>query len=360
MLLKKTLLVVVLGVAMFAMPGCMGGGGSDSASKGRFSFRSKNKNSAKPKKKSSKDGELGNLTPEASLKRDLALLEEQEKTQAKRVTDMRGDLAMGKTMVDKEEQKLAELRTQVSRYRDTMGGYGGEPAQNRQPRQDAGGYEMASRQGAGGGGPQSPYGRRAQMAPGEEMVYNGAGQPDIYAMAPSRGYENDNSQRNGYGNNQDGGYQQPPSPYYSAPAPVRQQAPGDVIDERYAEMGEYQPTSPYMGAAPMARRQQQQRPQQPQAYARQSPPPQMQVPVPPQQRQQPPRMQQPQTRQQAPQQVQQQQQARKPQANIASPQPQGLRPTAQAKRSGENVAKQPVSYGDDEVFSPDMYLSGGR
>lgn len=138
--------VLIVGLSL-ASAGCFGRGGGDSASaspsKSRFGLRKKNTATAsksggraKGRTTTSRNSgsvamasaDLDGISPEGSMKRDLERLKERERKQEQTVAEMRNALAQGEQMVVKEEQKLHEIRGQVKEFELAMRRYDSGPS----------------------------------------------------------------------------------------------------------------------------------------------------------------------------------------------------------------------------------------
>lgn len=116
--LKITGLVVIAALCLVTM-GCGGGdgGGGRTSSRGRFGLKKKRNNDVAQRGKGR--GPVSNVdeySPEASMKRDRARLVESEKAQTRVVKDMRGNLDQRNAQYTKEEEKLQNMRTRIDTY----------------------------------------------------------------------------------------------------------------------------------------------------------------------------------------------------------------------------------------------------
>ena len=189
---------LILLSAALVVVGCGDAGGGRSAS----SRAGKSRNTAS--KGAGKQGDLDNLSPEMSMQRDLERLREREKSQAKVVKEMRGALSQGEGVVEKEEQKLTEIRGQIAEYDNTMRRYGtasaGAPARGGDRR-----AEVAA----------------ATMRTDDRNVSNTRGRNESHAVPASAARDGDgySAMRAGYTPGGSGGEEV----LYSAPtAPARQ------------------------------------------------------------------------------------------------------------------------------------------
>lgn len=67
------------------------------------------------------DAGYDSMTPENSMRRDLDLLRERERKQAQNLAAMRGELNENESLLKREENRLAETRTQIVRYEEALG-----------------------------------------------------------------------------------------------------------------------------------------------------------------------------------------------------------------------------------------------
>lgn len=138
--IRLCVLLLILALS-FAVCGCFGGGGGDSqaSSKRRFGLRKKS-DVAKSKKRGSKargGGDADEYSPEGSMERDLKQLQGMEQAQLKKIKSMQNDLSQGSDMVRREEEKLRDIRGKIQRYDTAMQRY--EMASRaRPPREDYG------------------------------------------------------------------------------------------------------------------------------------------------------------------------------------------------------------------------------
>lgn len=119
---KKLMALLVLTAMSLTFTGCMSSNKNDgpgrTASRGRFGLgRKKGPEMARANNKKRKDQDnLENLSPSASMERDLKQLREREKLQAKRIKEMRGQLDQGSDLVKREEEKLGDIRNRIQSY----------------------------------------------------------------------------------------------------------------------------------------------------------------------------------------------------------------------------------------------------
>lgn len=101
--MRPTALLLFFVCGSLLLAGCMGGGGGGREQASRAGGRN-----------------LDDLSPEASMRRDLDLLREEEQTQLRRLDDLRrrgderSDLAM------REEERLRDIRARMSRYAEAL------------------------------------------------------------------------------------------------------------------------------------------------------------------------------------------------------------------------------------------------
>ncbi|MDR0363053.1 MAG: hypothetical protein LBJ46_10285 [Planctomycetota bacterium] len=127
MTMRIVALAVILGVVLTA-PGCgLPERSRDTASgkRGLFQGRARKRGEAKlaeagPASKTESRNPGG---PEDSLRRDLQQLRAEEKTQTRRVNDLRSGLAEGETIISKEETRLADIRRNIRQYETALGDY---------------------------------------------------------------------------------------------------------------------------------------------------------------------------------------------------------------------------------------------
>lgn len=185
---KKTWVLTALALALPCLAGCLGGsdGASRSASRARAT-RGQKDTAAKsgksaPPRRNQKPEDLDNLSPEASMQRDLARLKEKERQQVKTVSEMRTALGQGQEIVMKEEKNLEELRGQISKYESAMRQYenvasAADTGRSADPRR--GSPAMASRY-------DSRQTRTSGPADGEVMLYDGRAEAPVAAATPPR------------------------------------------------------------------------------------------------------------------------------------------------------------------------------
>ncbi len=96
-------------------------GGRRTRAPARPSFSFGRKNDAVAQKNSDKNRqqanhELGNLSPETSMERDLKRLRASETAQLKRVEELRGNIDQRSDLIRREEEKLADLQKRIEDY----------------------------------------------------------------------------------------------------------------------------------------------------------------------------------------------------------------------------------------------------
>lgn len=142
-------LVVVLSGALAAC-GCFGGGdgGGRSARFGKKNGNMAQKNQKNQKKAGKKQQprknaapDYSDMTPELSMRQGYDALKETETRQVRIVSEMRQALAQGEEAIQIEERKLAQIRTKIADFEVAMGRYngpqgGGRPAGNRPARRN--------------------------------------------------------------------------------------------------------------------------------------------------------------------------------------------------------------------------------
>lgn len=235
----RTITVLLIMSAALTACGCFGGGDGNVSSRGsggnRFfkkkdgatASRSGGRGRKGAKNARANDGKIEDLSPENSMKRDLAVLRDRERAQVKVVKDMRGALVEGEDVVIREEQKLDEIRNQIARYDMAINDRGYAGARNAR-----GGRAAARPAPSGGnvmpasmytdednGGGRSRYADRHDPAPRRGRV-----EPASYRTgereerAPARGP----ARRPAYESNDDGPYSSrdrgAPSRYDSRPS----------------------------------------------------------------------------------------------------------------------------------------------
>lgn len=297
---RKIWFLTALSFPLLCVTGCMGDGGqSRSASRARTT-RGQKDVAAKPKKAAAperdrKKENLDDLSPEASMQRDLARLRERERQQAKAVGEMRNALNQGQDIVTKEEQNLRDLQGQISKYEMAMRRY-----ENVVPEaeQRGGSQAMASRRDNAQAG-------RSGSPDGEVMLYDGRAD-SRFAAGP--GASDPGPSRNAAPR---------PQPEYArtAPAaqpdPARDRAAGRDSWEAPAYLFDARPAGPPLAAVPTPRR-------------------------------------------------------AEPISAMAAPAGQPLRPTHAPAANRPNTFETPASVPaagatfDDEVFTPDLFLSSGK
>lgn len=131
MLLKKVTAAIVILAFALVCAGCAGG--DDDGKKGRRASRSfgKKKDKAMAEKK---EKEVEAYTPEGSMKRDLTRMQQREKQQAQLVAQLRGGRNPDQARIQREEDKLYELRGRVQEYDAALQRY--EMASSSRPRRD--------------------------------------------------------------------------------------------------------------------------------------------------------------------------------------------------------------------------------
>lgn len=119
-------MLLVTSMALTAC-GCFGGGGGGGGGRtasrgGRFSPERKETQVARGGKSNNRrvSAETESLSPEGSMQRDLARLHDREKAQVKVVKEMRDALSQGEDVIVREERKLDEIRTQIARFDSAM------------------------------------------------------------------------------------------------------------------------------------------------------------------------------------------------------------------------------------------------
>lgn len=319
------LFCLFLGVApALTLAGCGGGdGGGGRVARGRFNLgkkdqdvasrtgsRSSSKSPSAPgRRNQAVSANLDDLNPESSMQRDLAKLRERERSQVKVVEEMRTALDQGTDMVQKEERKLADIRSQIARYDNAVRGYQ-QSSHERAP----GGRETQSRADYARTAPQnealsSPYAVNANAeyhpnAGGEEVLYNARNPIPMNQPAPA---PRNTASRGGEYNEK---------PFAGAtvtrarvPEPAIRPAPQAQAPAEDDELLWNPPSRMYADRAV-----------QPKPIATQG--------------------------------------GLRPNGN-AAPAPQAVA-KAPAAKAAPAPAVAPAAFGDTEVFSPDLYLSGGR
>ncbi len=327
-------LLVGLSPALF-LAGC-GDSGGGRVSRGRFNpgkkdqetaSRSGSKPSPQGRKSQPVSAGLDDLSPEGSMQRDLAKLRERERTQAKTVDEMRSAMNQAEDMVMKEERKLEEIRTQIARYDRAMQGYEQASGNGRSPR----GREAPARAEYASAAPSdnqwaNPY-AGASNAGGEEVLYSNR---SAVPMNPAPAQAPRNLAVADRGGNE---YAEKP---FAGATVTRSRAPSQIQAQA--------PATPAPAPAP-----------RPQTQARHAdeeesiwnPPSRLYAdkavqpkPVPTQQSVRPANP------------VAQPQAAARAPAPAAAPQP--------AKQAAPQMSVSGATFEDTEVFTPDLYLSGGK
>lgn len=179
---KMLCVATLMAISMTAV-GCIGGGGDGggrTARKRTGRKRSDAVASSSPKKSRNRavSADSGEISLESSIKRDMDTLREKERKQAQTVEEMRRALNQGEDMVAKEEAKLGEIRAQIARYDGELRRF--EQASLRgNPRHDNGDSVVAS----------SMYTQPAR-APGRNFAPADAARqyPQNYAQSEYNGY----------------------------------------------------------------------------------------------------------------------------------------------------------------------------
>lgn len=116
--LKIAGIVIIVALCLASM-GCFGGGdgggGKRMSSRGRFGLKKK-RNAAASSRNKRRVGDVEQYSPEASMQRDLAQLKESEKNQVRMIKDMRSSLDQRSAQYQKEEEKLQDIRNRISSY----------------------------------------------------------------------------------------------------------------------------------------------------------------------------------------------------------------------------------------------------
>ncbi len=190
--------IVALGVT-----GCLGGGDSGGGGRtARFGGGSKDKQTASATPRTPTAKELNATTPEASVQRELEKLKAQEKQQAKYVNEMRDALAKDSTAIQREENKLRDIRTQVEQFESAQQRYKQALAMDRQNGNGNNDYNggMNARTAGYEAGSQ-PVNRAASFT----SEYPPNSQPGGYQSAPQSNQPNyTQNDRNNYQNNHPG------------------------------------------------------------------------------------------------------------------------------------------------------------
>lgn len=107
--MKRFAMLVLFASGATLVSGCMGGGGADrTASRGLFGGRGG--------ATVAQGRNLDELSPEASMRRDLQLLEEEERTQLRRLDDLRRKGNGDPESLRSGEERLREIRGRIDRY----------------------------------------------------------------------------------------------------------------------------------------------------------------------------------------------------------------------------------------------------
>ncbi len=112
---KKVAALSLLALALLAAPGCFGGGGKDpeTAEAGRsrsfFGFGGRSKQTAQA------SANLQDLSPEASMARDLEVLRGEEQAGLRRLEEIRRE-GGNPELASREEERLKEIRSRMARY----------------------------------------------------------------------------------------------------------------------------------------------------------------------------------------------------------------------------------------------------
>ncbi|MCC8191376.1 MAG: hypothetical protein LIP77_12210, partial [Planctomycetes bacterium] len=264
------LLVITLALAA---GGCSGGG----RKRGSRSSKKPPKNGPQNHRASA---DLDDLSPEASLKRDLARLREREQQQARVVEEMRGALVQGEDVVIKEEQKLHQIRAQIASFDSDLRRY--EMASARRspaPAASRAGYDGRADRREGSFIPATAYAERDQRSRRVEAPRDGGYERAAYRddreydrPLPARrevrddygrdhydartGYDRDDSRRNQYSGGREEVLYAPPTANRPADRDYRDaspSAPSGFGDTRYgaqpASRGDWTPRDRLYAAA---------------------------------------------------------------------------------------------------------------
>lgn len=132
---KITAAIIILAFAMACM-GCSDGGGD--GKKGRSASRvgAGKKKDKKGAKAASEEKALAAYTPEGSMKRDLTKMQDRERQQAQLVAQLRSGRNPDQARIQREEDKLYEMRGRVQEYDAALQRY--EMASRARPQREVG------------------------------------------------------------------------------------------------------------------------------------------------------------------------------------------------------------------------------